>query len=172
MHPAGLRLAADVGGTFTDIVAERDGHRWTAKVLTTPAAPEEGVLTGIAAILNMTGAVTGDIQTFVHGTTLATNAIIERRGARTALIATEGFRDILEIGTESRYDQYELAIARPRPLAPRPLRFTVRERIDARGRVLLPLDEAGLAAVADRLRGADVAERRDRIHPRLRGRRA
>ena len=156
MHPAGLRLAADVGGTFTDIVAERDGHRWTAKVLTTPAAPEEGVLTGIAAILNMTGAVTGDIQTFVHGTTLATNAIIERRGARTALIATEGFRDILEIGTESRYDQYELAIARPRPLAPRPLRFTVRERVDARGRVLLPLDEADVAAVADRLRGADV----------------
>ncbi len=146
------RLSADVGGTFTDIVVERGGSRWTTKVLTTPAAPEEGVLTGIDAALALAGTEIAAVDGFVHGTTLATNAIIERRGAKTALIATDGFRDVLEIGTESRYDQYELAIARPKPLVPRPLRFTVRQRIDARGKVLLPLIEADVAGVVDRLR--------------------
>ncbi len=150
------KLSADVGGTFTDIVLEHAGSRWTAKVLTTPAAPEQGVLTGIHAALQQAGIALSAIDTFVHGTTLATNAIIERRGARTALIATDGFRDTLEIGTESRYDQYELALARPKPLVPRPLRFTVRERIDARGNILLPLNEADVRDVAVALRDADV----------------
>jgi N-methylhydantoinase A len=150
------KLAADVGGTFTDIVLERGGERWTTKVLTTPAAPEQGVLTGIHAALELAGIGLGAVDTFVHGTTLATNAIIERRGAKTALIATDGFRDTLEIGTESRYDQYELALARPRPLVPRPLRFTVRERIDARGGVLLALNEADVRATAAELRDAGV----------------
>jgi N-methylhydantoinase A len=117
----GTRLSADVGGTFTDVVLERDGTRWTTKVLTTPSAPEQGVLTGIHAALDLAGLGLASVDTFIHGTTLATNAIIERRGAKTALIATDGFRDTLEIGTESRYDQYELALARPRPLVPRPL---------------------------------------------------
>ena len=155
------KLAADVGGTFTDVVLERGvldhgGARWTTKVLTTPAAPELGVLAGIRDVLALSGADLADVGTFVHGTTLATNAIIERRGARTALVATDGFRDVLEIGTESRYDQYELALARPKPLVPRPLRFTVRERIDARGQVLLPLDEADVRGVAEALRAAGV----------------
>ena len=151
-----LKLAADVGGTFTDVVVERGAARWTAKVLTTPAAPEEGVLTGIDAALALAGTGLADVELFVHGTTLATNAIIERRGARTGLIATEGFRDTLEIGTESRYDQYELALARPRPLVPRPLRQTVRERVDARGAVLLPLDENSVAAAVAAFRAAEV----------------
>ena len=166
------RLAADVGGTFTDIVVERGDQRWTTKVLTTPSAPEEGVLTGIEAALTLAGTPIGAVDSFVHGTTLATNAIIERRGAKTALIATDGFRDILEIGTESRYDQYELALARPRPLVPRPLRLTVRERIDARGKLLLPLDEADVAAVIGRLAGDGGRERRGRADPLLCGRRA
>ena len=150
------RLSADVGGTFTDIVLQQGARRWTTKVLTTPAAPEEGVLAGIQSAMALSGTSIADVDTFVHGTTLATNAIIERRGAKTALIATDGFRDIIEIGTESRYDQYELALARPKPLVPRPLRFTVRERIDARGKLLLPLNEADVAALAERLRAAAV----------------
>jgi N-methylhydantoinase A len=150
------RLSADVGGTFTDVVLERDDSRWTTKVLTTPAAPEQGVLTGIHAALGLGGIDLADVDTFIHGTTLATNAIIERRGAKTALIATDGFRDTLEIGTESRYDQYELALVRPKPLVPRPLRFTVRERIDARGAELLPLNEADVRETATKLLAAGV----------------
>ncbi len=162
----GTRVSADVGGTFTDIVLERGvlergaleqgSRRWTIKVLTTPAAPEEGVLTGIQNALALAGITLAEVGTFVHGTTLATNAIIERRGAKTALIATDGFRDTLEIGTESRYDQYELALARPKPLVPRPLRFTVRERMDARGQVLLPLHEDDVRAVAAAMQAAEV----------------
>ncbi len=149
--PATLRLSADVGGTFTDIVLEEGPTRWTTKVLTTPAAPEEGVLNGIQKIMGISGRSLPQVDAFVHGTTLATNAIIERRGAKTALIGTDGFRDILEIGTESRYDQYELALERPAPLVARPLRMTVRGRMDARGRELMPLDEAQLLEIAAEL---------------------
>ena len=151
-----VRLSADVGGTFTDIVLEKSGRRWTNKVLTTSAAPEQGVLTGIQAALALSETGISEVETFVHGTTLATNALIERRGANTALIATDGFRDVLEIGTESRYDQYELAIIRPKPLVPRPLRFTVRERIDARGKLLLPLDEDDVRAVTAAIKAAGI----------------
>lgn len=147
-----LRLSADVGGTFTDVVLEDGDTRWTTKVLTTPAAPEEGVLNGIEKIMGISGKTLTEVGTFVHGTTLATNAIIERRGANTAFIGTDGFRDVLEIGTESRYDQYELALEKPKPLVERPLRYTVRERIDARGKELLPLDEAQLGAIAAELK--------------------
>ncbi len=145
------RLSADVGGTFTDIVLESAGASWTTKVLTTQATPEEAVLTGIHSVLALAAIRLSAIDIFVHGTTLATNALIERRGAKTALIATSGFRDILEIGTESRYDQYELALDRPKPLVPRPLRFTLPERIDARGDILLALDESAVLALAQTL---------------------
>ena len=151
-----LKLSADVGGTFTDIVLEDGGQRWTAKVLTTPAAPEEGVLAGIEKIMALSGKSIDAVRTFVHGTTLATNAIIERRGAKTALLGTDGFRDVLEIGTESRYDQYELALERPAPLVPRPLRYTVRGRLDARGKELAPLDEAQLAEIAGAMQAKGV----------------
>jgi N-methylhydantoinase A len=151
-----LKLSADVGGTFTDIVLEYGAKRWTGKVLTTPASPEEGVLRGIAEILARTGKSISEVAIFIHGTTLATNAIIERRGAKIALIATDGFRDVIEIGTESRYDQYELALVRPKPLVERPLRFTVRERMDARGGVRLALDEADVLGVAEILKAKNI----------------
>jgi N-methylhydantoinase A len=139
------RLAVDIGGTFTDLAVERDGRRWTAKVLTTPAAPEQGVLDGTRAVLANAGLAPADVALVIHGTTLATNALIERKGARTALLTTEGFRDVLALGNESRYDQYDLNIELPQPLVPRRWRLPVPERLDNTGRVLLPLDEEAVA---------------------------
>ena len=139
-------MAVDIGGTFTDIVLDRGETRLTRKVLTTTRRPEEGVLEGARLVLADAGLHFSDIDVFIHGTTLATNAIIERRGARTALVATDGFRDTLDIATESRYDQYDLSIEKPRPLVPRALRVTVPERVDVHGQVRLPLDEAAVAA--------------------------
>src|SRR5215469_6463570 len=141
------RLAVDIGGTFTDIVVEAADQRWTRKVLTTPQAPEQAVIAGTLELLAEIGVAPQEIGLFIHGTTLATNAIIERKGAVTALIATEGFRDILDIADEGRYDQYDIFIDKPRALVPRFRRFTVPERIDAAGQVLLPLDEAALDAL-------------------------
>nr|WP_178130388.1 hydantoinase/oxoprolinase family protein [Reyranella sp. CPCC 100927] len=157
----GMRLAVDIGGTFTDVVLEigdplRGGRRLTRKVLTTPRAPEEAVMEGTRAILADAGRAFADIDVFVHGTTLATNAIIERKGARTALIATEGFRDTLEIAYESRYDQYDVFIEKPKQLVPRALRFTVPERMDVQGNVRLPLDEAAVRALVPILQQQDV----------------
>jgi N-methylhydantoinase A len=156
LDKAEVRLAVDIGGTFTDIVLDVGERRRTRKVLTTPTRPEQAVLDGVRLILSDAQAHICDIDVFIHGTTLATNAIIERRGAKTALIATAGFRDVLDIGTESRYDQYDLSIDKPKPLVPRSLRFTVPERIDSHGAVRLPLDEAAVRALAPRLRAADV----------------
>ncbi|UZE50755.1 hydantoinase/oxoprolinase family protein [Rhodopseudomonas sp. P2A-2r] len=153
---AEVRLAVDIGGTFTDIVLDVGPDRRTRKLLTTPSRPEEAVLDGMRLILADARAHISDIDVFIHGTTLATNAIIERRGAKTALVATQGFRDVLDIGTESRYDQYDLSIDKPKPLAPRSLRFTVPERIDAYGAVRLPLDEAAVRALAPALRALNV----------------
>src|SRR4051812_23665885 len=146
-----VRMAVDIGGTFTDIVLDRGSERITRKVLTTPR-PEEGVLGGARVVLGDAGLHFSDIDVFIHGTTLATNAIIERRGARTALIATDGFRDTLDIANESRYDQYDLSIEKPQPLVPRSLRFTVPERVDVHGKVRLALDEAAVAAQVMRLK--------------------
>src|SRR5688572_5785437 len=140
-----LRIAVDIGGTFTDVVLEEGERRLTRKLLTTPQRPEEAVLDGVRLILGDAGRDFGDVTVFVHGTTLATNAVIERRGARTALIATDGFRDVLDIANESRYDQYDLTIEKPQPLVPRSLRFTVPERVDVHGKVRLALDEAAVA---------------------------
>ena len=141
------RLAVDIGGTFTDIALEQGGKRTTAKVLTTPAAPERGVMEGFKTIIQAAGIAPGDIELIIHGTTLATNAVIERKGARTALITTEGFRDVIAMGNESRYDQYDLNIVLPEPLVPRSLRLPVPERLDNTGKVLLPLDEAAVRAL-------------------------
>src|SRR5580704_786457 len=149
---ASARLAVDIGGTFTDLALEHGGKRTTAKVLTTPAAPEQGVMHGVRSILRAAGLVPADIGIVIHGTTLATNAIIERKGAKTALITTDGFRDVLAMGNESRYDQYDLNIVLPEPLVPRSLRLPVPERLDNEGRVLLPLDERAVRALVPLLR--------------------
>ncbi len=150
------RLAVDIGGTFTDLAIEANGRRTTTKVLTTPAAPEQGVMAGVQTILREAGLRAEDIAIVIHGTTLATNALIERKGARTALITTEGFRDVLAMGNESRYDQYDLNIILPEPLVPRALRLPVSERLDNEGHVLQPLDVAGLRALVPLLRREQV----------------
>jgi N-methylhydantoinase A len=142
------RLAVDVGGTFTDVVLETGRSRRSTKVLTTPEAPEKAILEGTRNVLAEAGLKFADLGVVIHGTTLATNAIIERKGARTALIATEGFRDVIEIADESRYDQYDLTIEKPQVLVPRRLRFTVAERTDVTGKVRLPLDEASAEKAA------------------------
>ena len=141
------RLAVDIGGTFTDLALEHDGRRSTIKVLTTQAAPEQGVLAGVRDILLTSGVSPADIGIVIHGTTLATNAVIERKGARTALITTQGFRDVIAMGNESRYDQYDLNIVLPEPLVPRYLRLPVPERLDNEGNVLLPLDVDAVRAL-------------------------
>jgi N-methylhydantoinase A len=140
------RLAVDIGGTFTDLALEHAGGRTTMKLLTTQAAPEKGVLDGVRAILATSGVAAEDIELIIHGTTLATNAVIERKGARTALITTEGFRDVIAMGNESRYDQYDLNIVLPQPLVPRYWRLPIPERLDNTGKVLRPLDEAAVRA--------------------------
>jgi N-methylhydantoinase A len=138
------RLAADIGGTFTDIVLESGRHRFIAKVLTTTQAPEQGVLQGIDSVLAQAQLAPADIDQIIHGTTLATNALIERKGAKTALLTTAGFRDVVQTGYEKRFDQNRVFLDMPQPLVPRELRFTVSERISARGEILEPLDEAAL----------------------------
>ncbi len=152
---ASARLAVDIGGTFTDLALEHAGRRTTLKVLTT-SAPEQGVITGSDAILQAAGIRAADIAIVLHGTTLATNAIIERKGARTALITTAGFRDVLAMGNESRYDQYDLNIVLPEPLVPRHLRLTVPERLDNEGHILLPLDEDAVRALGPVLKREQV----------------
>ena len=129
------RLGVDIGGTFTDVALEIGDKRFSAKLLTTPHAPEQGVLAAIHAVLEQAALKPGDLSIIIHGTTLATNAIIERKGAKTALVTTEGFRDTVEIRHENRFEQYDVNIDLPPPLVPRRLRLVVPERIDARGRV-------------------------------------
>lgn len=143
----GARLAVDIGGTFTDVVLESGDQQTTAKVLTTPAAPEEGVLAGVERALQASGVKPGDISLLIHGTTLATNAIIERKGAKIALVTTEGHRDALEMALENRFEQYDINIDRPPPLAPRQLRWTVRERLNVAGEALVPLNDASVEAI-------------------------
>lgn len=150
------RIGIDIGGTFTDFVLDIAGKQFTHKVLSTTDAPERAVLAGLNELLQRTGLAPGAIDAVLHGTTLATNAVIERRGARTAFLTTEGFRDVLETGSESRADHYDLMLVKPQPLIPRALRLTVPERIGAQGQVLLPLDRAAVAARVRTLVEAEV----------------
>jgi N-methylhydantoinase A len=144
-------VGIDVGGTFTDFVAIEDGVATVFKQLTTPADPSVGVLDGMVRLAKRERIPFPDIARIIHGTTLVANSLIERRGARTALITTVGFRDVLEIGREARYDLYDLNLERPEPLIPRPLRFEVRERMLADGTELEALDEEEAATLARRL---------------------
>ena len=146
------RLAVDIGGTFTDIVLLAGERRLVNKLITTPHAPELAVIDGVREILARAGLAVSDIGVFVHGTTLATNAIIERKGAKTALLTTEGFRDVIEIADEGRFDQYDINIVKPVPLVPRELRFSIPERMDVHGSVRRALDEAAVRAACARLR--------------------
>src|ERR1700719_1332744 len=145
------RLGVDIGGTFTDVALDSGSRRYTAKVLTTPAAPERGVIAAIRTVLDQAQVPASALSIIIHGTTLATNALIERKGARTALITTHGFRDTIEIRHENRFEQYDVGIDLPPPLVPRRLRLTVAERIDAQGRVLTPLDEDDVRRAIDEI---------------------
>ena len=145
------RLAVDIGGTFTDVAVERDGACHTGKVLTTPDDPVRGVLDGARLALARAGLAPGDVGAVIHGTTLATNALIERRGAAVGAIVTAGFRDILEIACERRYDQYDLYIEKPDTLVPRERVATVAERVSATGQVLDPLDRGSVHRAVDAL---------------------
>ena len=151
------RLGVDIGGTFTDVALEVAGQRFSAKILTTPEAPERGVIAAIQAVLREASLAPNDLTLIIHGTTLATNAIIERKGAKTALVTTEGFRDTIEIRHENRFEQYDVNIDLPPPLVPRRLRLVVPERINAQGRIVTPLDEGAVERLADRL-AADRVE--------------
>ncbi|WP_421995268.1 hydantoinase/oxoprolinase family protein [Reyranella sp.] len=154
--PEAVRLAVDIGGTFTDVVLETQEARYSAKVLTTKSAPEDGVLDGMLRALKLADMAPSAVGLIVHGTTLATNAIIERKGAKTALVTTQGFRDSIEMAQENRFEQYDIFIEKPEPLVPRTLRFTVPERVDAKGGVRLALDEAAVAALAKTLKEKGV----------------
>src|ERR1700692_1545486 len=151
-----VRLGVDIGGTFTDVALEVGDRRYTAKGLTTPRAPEDGVLGILHSVVAEAGIAPGDVRLIIHGTTLATNALIERKGAKTALLTTEGFRDVVEIRHENRFEQYDLNIDLPPPLVPRRLRLPVRERIDAQGEALGPLDEASVSAAITPLAAQQV----------------
>ncbi len=155
---ASLALGIDIGGTFTDIVAfdSESGCVVKTKVLTTPGDPAQGVIRGLRKLLSENGLAAGSFARTVHATTLFSNALIERKGAPTGLITTEGFRDALEIGRERKYELYDVFIAKPAPLVPRNLRLEVPERIGADGEVLLPLDEAALDARVEELLAAGV----------------
>ena len=145
------RLGVDIGGTFTDVVLELDSQQYSTKVLTTYTAPENAILDGLHQVCKKADITPADITQIIHGTTLATNALIERRGAKTALITTQGFRDVIEMRTESRFEQYDLNLNLPAPLLPRNMRYTVPERVDALGNVLIELDVSAVEAVADQI---------------------
>ena len=160
MTPAtSLRLAVDIGGTFTDTVLARDDEIIaSSKTLTTHRNPALGAIWGTERVMEQTPYELNDVTGFIHGTTLATNALIERRGATVATITTEGFRDILEIAYERRYDQYDIGLEKPDLLVPRERCLTIRERMSVDGDVLIPLDEnaiSGLVAQIDEA-GADA----------------
>jgi N-methylhydantoinase A len=151
-----IRLAADVGGTFTDVVLDTGETYFTSKIATTIDTPETAILEGMQIVLQKARIKPSQVTGFIHGTTLATNALIERKGARTALITTEGFRDSIEIAYESRYDQYDLALQKPEPLVPRYLRYSVFERVDVHGRILRPLDTASVSQLVTELQQNEI----------------
>ena len=136
-----MRIGADVGGTFTDIVLEAKGEIFSTKVLTTYESPEMGILQGIHAVIEDSGSDLSELDSFIHGTTLATNALISRTGATTAFVTTKGFRDTIEMRTESRFEQYDLNLELPKPLIERKDRYVLSERVSADGSVLLPFDQ-------------------------------
>lgn len=147
-----IRAGVDIGGTFTDVALEHPGGIASAKVLTDHAHPEQAIIDGLAKAAQRAGVPLGAIGQVIHGTTLVTNALIERRGAHLAFITTEGFRDVVEMRSENRFEQYDLDLVLPRPLVARQHRHVVRERVAADGSVLLPLAPDEVARVVERVR--------------------
>ena len=148
-----FRIGVDIGGTFTDVIGRRGGRVWTAKVPSSPGNLAAGVLAGVEAVLALSGEAPGDVGRLVHGTTIATNAILEEKGARIGLLTTEGFEDVLEIGRQKRSRMYDLFMAPETPvfLAPGRRRAGIAERIGPDGSIVVPLDEAGVREAVARL---------------------
>ncbi len=144
-----IAVGIDIGGTFTDIALERGGEMTTCKVLTDHLSPERAVMQGLEKAAGLANARFDRITRIIHGTTLVSNSLIERRGAKTAFITTEGFRDVIEMRSENRFEQYDLNIRLPLPLVPRRHRFTVAERIAADGTVLLELSDSEIKRAVD-----------------------
>jgi N-methylhydantoinase A len=152
------RVGIDIGGTFTDLVLIDDetGEQAVGKILTTPDDPSEAVEEGLYELLEREDVEAEQLKTVVHGTTLVTNALIERKGTTTALLTTEGFRDAIAIGTEHRYDMYDVFIEKPEPLVPRSLRYGVRERSLDDGSVMVELDEEQVRSIVTELKEREV----------------
>ena len=149
MTATSCRVGVDIGGTFTDIALDAGGVLHSTKILTDYELPERAILTGVKTVLEAAGLQLSDIEQLIHGTTLATNALIERRGAKTAFITTEGFRDTLEMRTENRFEQYDINITLPPPLIEREHRYTLRERLNVRGEVLIAPQQADIDALVE-----------------------
>ncbi len=149
--PSSVRVAIDIGGTFTDAVLETESDRHTVKVLTTSNNPADAFMESLYKLINKTDFSAGDIELITHGTTLATNALIERKGAKTALLVTHGHRDSIEIAYENRFDQYNFDAKRNEPLIPRKWRWGIKERINFRGDVLTEIDMSSLAPILEKI---------------------
>ena len=147
-----MRLAIDIGGTFTDIVLEDNYNLFTKKVLTSTAQPEVAVIEGVVELLQENKIKSSDIKMIIHGTTLATNAVIERKGAKTCFITTEGFRDVLDIGYESRFDQYDILIEKTMSLVPRKHRYVIEERTDINGTIIKPINSQKFQSLLDTIK--------------------
>ena len=147
-----MRLAIDIGGTFTDIVLENGIELLTKKVLTSTSQPELAVIEGVSELLNENNIKASEITMIIHGTTLATNAIIERKGAKTCFITTSGFRDVLDIGYESRFDQYDILIDKTMSLVPRKYRYVINERTDVNGSIITPIEKSQFKNLATKIK--------------------
>ena len=147
-----MRLAIDIGGTFTDIVLEDKTNLFTKKVLTSTSQPEVAVIEGVEELLQENKIKSSDIKMIIHGTTLATNAVIERKGAKTCFITTEGFRDVLDIGYESRFDQYDILIEKTMSLVPRKHRYVIEERTDINGSIIKPINAKKFQSLVDTIK--------------------
>jgi len=152
MASSSIRMGVDIGGTFTDVVLEVGKQQFSTKVLTTYKAPEDAIIDGMKQVCEQADIKPAQIEQIIHGTTLATNALIERRGAKTALITTQGFRDVIEMRSESRFEQYDLNLTLPEPLLPRQQRYTVEERVSAKGEVLIQLQRAEVETLVDQIK--------------------
>ena len=155
-----MQIGVDIGGTFTDIVAlDRAGRLALTKVPSTPKDLLEGIAAAVTKVLALASASPHDVERFIHGTTVATNAVLEQKGATTAILTTEGFEDVLELGRMKRSRMYDLDMDPEVPtfLAPRRRRLGIRERLDARGRVLVPLHDDDVRTAVATLRAQGVA---------------